>query len=108
MVALMPEVGTDLLKACGELLCTWAGRSVGDLESIKEKKRKKPLLQKVSVDNLGQRGNELFAALDDETRNRTEGYLYEFRVTQEARLWGYIIDDVFFALWWDPKHEVLG
>ena len=32
--------------------------------------------------------------------------LFRFRVSGKKRLWGFVSDDVFHALWWDPDHNV--
>lgn len=32
--------------------------------------------------------------------------LFRFRLTGRERLWGVRLDNVFYSLWWDPKHEI--
>lgn len=31
---------------------------------------------------------------------------FRFRVGGEKRLWGFLVEGVFYALWWDPDHAV--
>lgn len=32
--------------------------------------------------------------------------LFRFRLGGENRLWGFVVDGVFYVLWWDPDHNV--
>lgn len=32
--------------------------------------------------------------------------LFRFRLGGTARLWGFVVDDVFYLLWWDRHHRV--
>lgn len=34
------------------------------------------------------------------------GTLFRFRLGGARRLWGFVADDVFHAIWWDPEHKV--
>jgi hypothetical protein len=34
------------------------------------------------------------------------GDLFRFREGATLRFWGYEIDGIFYALWWDPNHKV--
>lgn len=38
--------------------------------------------------------------LDDHER------LWSLHITAEQRVWGILVEDVFYLLWWDPEHEV--
>lgn len=29
-----------------------------------------------------------------------------YRITAKERVWGLLVEDVFYLLWWDPEHEV--
>jgi hypothetical protein len=35
-----------------------------------------------------------------------EDDVYRFRLSGERRLWGLRRQDTFYAIWWDPKHQV--
>jgi hypothetical protein len=36
-----------------------------------------------------------------------EGFdLFRFRLSNLERLWGLILEGVFYPIWWDPLHEV--
>jgi hypothetical protein len=100
-----PELDGDMLLALARLLHGWASQDATALHSHTTSDGKR-LLARVDPSNLYGVGADLWQGLDEEVRDAAEGCLYEFRVTAAARLWGYIVDDVFFALWWDPHHKV--
>jgi len=31
---------------------------------------------------------------------------WSLRITAKERVWGLLVEDVFYLLWWDPEHEV--
>jgi hypothetical protein len=99
-----PELDGDMLLALAQLLHVCASQDATALHSHTTEGVR--LLTRVAPVNLRQVGRELWDGLHEEVRDAAEGCLYEFRVTAAARLWGYIVDDVFFALWWDPHHKV--
>ena len=43
---------------------------------------------------------------DDGLQDLVKYRLFKFRVTERARLWGFLDDGVFFPLWWDPEHRL--
>lgn len=54
---------------------------------------------------IGHRARERLAQLEFEADD-IEALIFRFRVTQQKRLWGIRQDGVFYALWWDPEHDV--
>lgn len=34
------------------------------------------------------------------------GQLWSLRITGACRVWGILVEDVFYLLWWDPDHDV--
>lgn len=34
------------------------------------------------------------------------GDIFRFRLSGVERLWGFVIDGIFYAVWWDPNHRV--
>ena len=34
------------------------------------------------------------------------GEMFRFRITDLARLWGFVVDGTFYIIWWDPDHKV--
>jgi len=32
--------------------------------------------------------------------------IWSLHVTSKQRIWGLLVEDIFYLLWWDPEHEV--
>jgi hypothetical protein len=32
--------------------------------------------------------------------------VFRFRASGKKRLWGFLVDGIFFVVWWDPHHKV--
>lgn len=58
-----------------------------------------------SEGDLSHRARERFRTLPCEVTDQNDS-LFRFKVTTDKRLWGFVVNDTFYVLWWDPKHEV--
>jgi hypothetical protein len=43
---------------------------------------------------------------DEDRMEVVRGRLFRFRVDDQARVWGYVHEGVFYPLWWDPEHKL--
>ncbi len=58
-----------------------------------------------TVSDLSRAGYERFSKLPQEVTDQ-EDSLFRFKVTTDKRIWGFVLDDIFYVLWWDPRHQV--
>jgi hypothetical protein len=64
-----------------------------------------------SACNYSEAGDRLTALVDGlpdagGLQDLVKWRMFKFRVTDGARLWGYLDGGVFFPLWWDPEHRL--
>ncbi len=60
------------------------------------------------IDRIEEHAQLRIASLELQKRQLLEADLYRFALGFRERIWGFILDHVFYPLWWDPEHRVCG
>lgn len=97
------ELPDDDMADIGRLLSKVTAMTWDEIENIGDARGRTHGYRTAS--DLSSPAFQRFESLPEEVTGQSES-LFRFKVTADKRLWGFVADDTFYVLWWDPRHEV--
>jgi hypothetical protein len=94
----------DGVKEIVDYLCVVSNSSWKDLRNQSTGNvRRRPLHHSQPIESLPTKAQKI---ITDLRLNEIVDEFFRFRMGGTKRLWGFVINGVFYIVWWDPDHKV--